>query len=88
MQPLCGLLFSVLFLLAGFGGFSQTGFAAVPPPPGSSGYSIFGTQDQKGYMWFESLEVHRYDGYVYSSIYNWNKTKWNNRCKHLSSNIF
>ncbi len=70
IQPLCGLLFIVLLHFASLDCFSQTGFTAVPPPPGSSSYYIFGTQDQKGYMWFGSLGVHRYDGYSYTSFYN------------------
>ncbi len=68
--PFCGLLFIVLITLVTFNGHSQSGFTTVPPPPGSSGWFKFGTQDPDGYMWFGSNGVHRFDGYSYTSYYN------------------
>src|SRR5688572_20310834 len=70
--------FHILFLLVffllnvkAFDSFSQSVFTQVPPPGGSWGAEmICGTQDLKGYMWFGSVGLHRYDGYTFKSYYN------------------
>jgi len=65
------LLF-IFFLihLKGYNSFAQTGFMQVPPPNGSWGGPMVGTQDPSGYMWFGSVGLHRYDGYNYKSYFN------------------
>ena len=74
MKPLHAYCLVIFFLLTvkGFDSFSQQAvFTLVPPPGGSWGYGIHGTQDTRGYMWFGGNGgVHRYDGYSYKSYFN------------------
>ena len=64
------LVFFLLNLLGSYS-FSQSVFTQVPAPGGSWGAElIHGTQDFKGYMWFGSIGLHRYDGYTFKSYFN------------------
>jgi hypothetical protein len=66
---ICLLVFFLLNLL-GYHSFSQLVFTQVPAPGGSWGTEVYGTQDLKGYMWFGSIGLHRYDGYTFKSYFN------------------
>ena len=68
--PKLYLLILILLNVKGFDSFSQSVFTQVPAPGGSWGLEVIrGTQDLKGYMWFGSIGLHRYDGYTFKSYF-------------------